>query len=148
MVQTWSIVFILDFSVIYEWVTNNWIIYSWMVIFFVLQIYEWVCFHAEGVYELRVFFELLWYPILHYVPPLPMIFTIVISQNERLNASIETFYLWKDILRFIAWVSEWYVAYRQLNNFSAISARKQVNFQWNNDEIRFVPDQHAYLDVL
>jgi hypothetical protein len=76
-----------------------------------------------------------------------MIFTIVISQNERLNASIETLYLWKDISRCIDWVSEWYVAYRHLNNFSAISGRKQVSFQWDDDEIRFVPDQHAYLDV-
>jgi hypothetical protein len=71
MVQTWSVVFILDFSLICEWVTNNWIIYSWMVILFVLQIYEWVCFQAERVYELGVFFELMWYPILHYVTPPP-----------------------------------------------------------------------------
>jgi hypothetical protein len=32
-------------------------------------------------------------------------------------------------------------------NFSAISGRKQVSFQWDDDEVRFVPDQHAYLDV-
>jgi hypothetical protein len=30
---------------------------------------------------------------------------------------------------------------------SAISWREQVNFQWDNDEFRFVLDQHAELDV-
>jgi hypothetical protein len=30
--------------------------------------------------------------------------------------------------------------------FSAISWRKQVNFQWDDDEVRFVLDQHAELD--
>jgi hypothetical protein len=29
---------------------------------------------------------------------------------------------------------------------SAISWREQVNFQWDDDEVRFVPDQHAELD--
>ena len=38
------------------------------------------------------------------------------------------------------------VVYRQLSNFSAISWREQVNFQWDNDEIRFLLDQHAGLD--
>ena len=31
-------------------------------------------------------------------------------------------------------------------NFSAISRREQVNFQWDEDEVRFVLDQHAELD--
>ena len=30
--------------------------------------------------------------------------------------------------------------------FSAISWREQVNFQWDDDEVRFVLDQHAELD--
>jgi hypothetical protein len=30
---------------------------------------------------------------------------------------------------------------------SAISWREQVNFQWEYDEVRFVLDQHAELDV-
>jgi hypothetical protein len=34
----------------------------------------------------------------------------------------------------------------QLSNCSAIPWRKQVNFQWDDDEVRFVLDQHAYLD--
>ena len=37
------------------------------------------------------------------------------------------------------------VVYRQFSNFSAISWREQVNFQWD-DEIRFVLDQHADFD--
>ena len=45
----------------------------------------------------------------------------------------------------IEWVI---VAYRKLSNFSlAISWREQVNFQWDDDEVRFVLDQHAELDV-
>ena len=38
------------------------------------------------------------------------------------------------------------VAYRQFSNFTAISWREQVNFQWDDDEVRFVLDQHAELD--
>ena len=30
---------------------------------------------------------------------------------------------------------------------SAISWRKQVNFQWNDDEVGFVLDQHAELEL-
>ena len=45
----------------------------------------------------------------------------------------------------IEWVI---VAYRKLSNVSlAISWREQVNFQWDDDEVRFVLDQHAELDV-
>ena len=36
--------------------------------------------------------------------------------------------------------------YRQLSNFSTISWREQVTFQWDDDEVRFVLDQHAQLD--
>ena len=37
------------------------------------------------------------------------------------------------------------VVYRKLSNFSAtcISGREQVNFQWDDDEVNFVLDQHA-----
>jgi hypothetical protein len=35
---------------------------------------------------------------------------------------------------------------RQLSNFSAISWREQVNFQWDDDEVHLVLDQHAELD--
>ena len=33
-----------------------------------------------------------------------------------------------------------------IQQFSAISWREQVNFQWDDDEVRFVLDQHAELD--
>jgi hypothetical protein len=39
------------------------------------------------------------------------------------------------------------VAWHQLSNCSAISWREQVNFQWNDDEVHFVPDQHPLLDL-
>jgi hypothetical protein len=39
-------------------------------------------------------------------------------------------------------VSEWL----WVSNFSVVSWRDQVNFQWDNGEIRFVLDQHAELD--
>jgi len=35
------------------------------------------------------------------------------------------------------------VDYRQLRNFSAMSWREQVNFQCDDDEVRFVLDHHA-----
>jgi len=45
------------------------------------------------------------------------------------------------------WVNEWeIVVLHQFSNFSAISRREQVNFQWNDDEVRFVLVQHAELD--
>jgi hypothetical protein len=33
------------------------------------------------------------------------------------------------------------------SNFSAISRREKVTFQWDDDEVRFVLDQHADLDL-
>ena len=38
------------------------------------------------------------------------------------------------------------VAVRQFSNLSAITWREQVNFQWDDDEVLFVLDQHAELD--
>ena len=41
------------------------------------------------------------------------------------------------------WVSEW-VSESQISNLSAISRRKQVDFQWDDDdEVCFVLDQHT-----
>jgi len=34
----------------------------------------------------------------------------------------------------------------QFNNFSAISWREQVNYQWDDDKVRFVLDQQTELD--
>ena len=43
--------------------------------------------------------------------------------------------------------SEWViVALCQLSNFSAISWQEQINFQWNDDKVPFVLDQHTELD--
>ena len=43
--------------------------------------------------------------------------------------------------------SEWVIVVkRQFNNCSAILWREQVNFQWDDDEVCFVLDQHAELD--
>ena len=44
-------------------------------------------------------------------------------------------------------MSEWLLFNANSAIFLAISWRKQVNFQWDNDEVRFVLDQHAELDL-
>jgi hypothetical protein len=46
------------------------------------------------------------------------------------------------------WVNEWLLLNTSSAVFSAtcISWRKQVNFQWDDDEVRFVLDLHAELD--
>jgi hypothetical protein len=36
-----------------------------------------------------------------------------------------------------------FFAKHEISNFSVISWREQVNFQWDDDEVRFVLDQHA-----
>jgi len=40
------------------------------------------------------------------------------------------------------WVNEWLL----FNTNSAISWWEQVNFQWDDDEVRFILDQHSELD--
>jgi hypothetical protein len=66
-----------------------------------------------------------------------------------------TFPLWNLTCFLIGWncymeiVSVWMIVlvWCQFSNFTAISCREQVNFQWNDDdEVLFVLDQHAYLD--
>ena len=42
------------------------------------------------------------------------------------------------------WVSDCRIT--PIQQFSAISWGEQVNFQWDDDEVRFVLDQHAELD--
>jgi hypothetical protein len=44
-----------------------------------------------------------------------------------------------DLILILPTLSEWLV-------FSAISWREQVKFQWDNDEVHFVLDQHPQLD--
>ena len=43
-------------------------------------------------------------------------------------------------------MSEWLILNANSAIFLAISWREQVNFQWDDDEILFVLDQHAWLD--
>ena len=53
----------------------------------------------------------------------------------------------KNYLPCIRWKSVWVIiVYRQFRNFSALSWREQVNYQWDDDEVRFVLDEHAKLD--
>jgi hypothetical protein len=33
-----------------------------------------------------------------------------------------------------------------MNNFSAMSCREQITFQWDDDDVHFLLDQHASLD--
>jgi hypothetical protein len=42
---------------------------------------------------------------------------------------------------FFIWASEWLLLSTNSAILSAISWREQVNFQWNNNEVRFVIDQ-------
>jgi hypothetical protein len=51
--------------------------------------------------------------------------------------NIDIVYIFIRIDVFFFWVI------RQLTNVSAISWRKQVNYQWDDDEILFVLDKHA-----
>jgi hypothetical protein len=43
-------------------------------------------------------------------------------------------------------LSDWVSERLLLNANSAISWREQVNFQWDDDEVRLILDQHAELD--
>jgi hypothetical protein len=43
-------------------------------------------------------------------------------------------------------MSEWLLLTPNQQFFSSVSWQEQVNFQWDDDEVRFVLDQHAELD--
>jgi hypothetical protein len=43
------------------------------------------------------------------------------------------------------WVIEW-LLFSANSAIFQLSWREQVNFQWNDDEVRFVLDQHTELD--
>jgi hypothetical protein len=47
---------------------------------------------------------------------------------------------------FGEWVSEWLLFNANSAIFSAVSWREQVNFQWDDEEVHFLLDQHAELD--
>jgi hypothetical protein len=53
-------------------------------------------------------------------------------------------YAYKITLYVLSSGSEWMIVdYRQFSNFSAISWREEVNFQWDDDEIHFVLEHQA-----
>ena len=43
-------------------------------------------------------------------------------------------------------MSEWLLLTANQQFFSYVSCQEQVNFQWDDDEVRFVLDQHVELD--
>ena len=43
-------------------------------------------------------------------------------------------------------MSEWLLLAPNQQFFSYVSWQEQVNFQWDDDEVRFVLDQHVELD--
>jgi hypothetical protein len=43
-------------------------------------------------------------------------------------------------------LGEWLFLNANSTLFSAISRREQINFQWDDDEVRFDLDQQAWLD--
>jgi hypothetical protein len=53
------------------------------------------------------------------------------------------FFMFKEFSEWVSeWVSEWLLLFRHC---SAISWREQVNYQWDDDEVRLL-DQHTELD--
>ena len=66
---------------------------------------------------------------------------------------IRTVWLWRRVIPYMLTptkgddrVSDCYLTSTQ-QFCSAIWWREQVNFQWNDDEVCFLLDQHAYLDL-
>ena len=45
-----------------------------------------------------------------------------------------------------AWVSEWVLLNANSANSQLYHGEEQVNFQWDDDEVHFILDQHAELD--
>jgi hypothetical protein len=55
---------------------------------------------------------------------------------------VELYMKWT-LLSHLKGVSEWLLFNANTAKFSAISWREQINSQWDEDEIRFVLDQHV-----
>jgi hypothetical protein len=51
-----------------------------------------------------------------------------------------------NLVKKYVWVREWLSFNANSAIFLAISWREQVNFQWDDDEVRFALDQHAELN--
>jgi hypothetical protein len=74
------------------------------------------------------------------------IYTVPPAQNQlqHWNGKWPTqFFSKTHMSRTLEWVSD--CCLTPIQQFSAISWREQVNFQWDDDEVRFVLDQHAEL---
>ena len=61
------------------------------------------------------------------------------SDIENANRKLAVLLLRKGNYQYSEWVLF-------IPNFSVISWREQVSFQWDDDEVHFVQDQHAELD--
>jgi hypothetical protein len=71
-------------------------------------------------------------------------FIYVYYRSDSINLHFYT--KWAEIVTGSI-LSEWVIIFKgQLSNFSATSSREQVSFQWNDDEVCFVLDQHAKLE--
>ena len=65
------------------------------------------------------------------------------------NTFIEKNTCLKNIVWIIIWVSKWLLFYANSSIFQLYHGEPaQDNFEWDDDEIRFVLDQHAELDFV
>ena len=54
--------------------------------------------------------------------------------------------MWRSVLK-LSNVNDWViVVLHQVKQFFIISWKEQVTFRWDDDEVRFVLDQHIWLD--
>jgi hypothetical protein len=70
----------------------------------------------------------------------------VVTSMYSQTCSCGHLYVQSNLLMWSPLLSAWVSDCCQFSNFSAVSWREQVNYQWNDDEVRFVLDQHAELD--
>ena len=109
---------------------------------------------VSDLWQIGDFLRVLWFPppielkycIKHHKPTninQPFIWSKYFhSELQPLNLNTKPC-LWFQLFKFlIQWVSEWLLFNTNSAIFSAISWREQVNFQWNDYEVRFVLDQH------
>jgi hypothetical protein len=87
--------------------------------------------HHKKEINLHTYFNIVrkWYILLYIVIHVLSTFT-----NRMLSYfNVYTFHMLCEC------VSNWLL----FSNFSAISWREQINFQWDDDEVRFVLDKHV-----
>jgi hypothetical protein len=75
---------------------------------------------------------------------------IYLRHNMHFYSDIRLFYLtlklWPTTTNHI--VREWLLFNANSTIFSAVSWGEQINFQWHDDEVRIVLDQHDWLDFI